>query len=167
METKVGTAMIEAKYQPIAELAVATVEGIRRTGLKIVDLRERYAKVLMPLESNGNHVGIMYAGSLFTLGEFAGGIIFGVTFDYTKFVPLVKEINIKFQSPAMTDVTLEVSMTEEQAEQILKEAEMNGKADFSLELEIKDAKGEIVSVVNGIWQFREIPESMKGIFGSA
>jgi len=158
--------MIEEKYQPIADMAVAMVEGIRRTGLQVVDLRERYAKVLMPMESNGNHVGIMYAGSLFTLGEFAGGIIFGVTFDITKYVPLVKEINIKFQSPAATDVTLEVSMTKEQAAEILKEAETNGKADFALELEIKDAKGEIVSLVNGIWQFREIPESMKGIFAT-
>lgn len=156
--------MIEEKYQPIADMAVAMVEGIRRTGLQVVDLRERYAKVLMPMESNGNHVGIMYAGSLFTLGEFAGGIIFGVTFDITKYVPLVKEINIKFLSPAATDVTLEVSMTKEQAAEILKEAETNGKADFALALEIKDAKGEIVSLVNGIWQFREIPESMKGIF---
>lgn len=156
--------MIEEKYQPIAEIALSSVEGIQRTGLRIVALRERYAKVLMPMESNGNHLGIMYAGSLFTLGEFSGGIIFGVTFDITRFVPLVKEINIKFQSPATTDVTLEVSLTEAQAEELQQEAEINGKADFSLELELKDANGGVVAVVNGVWQLREIPESMKGLF---
>ena len=152
--------MIDEKFKAIADRALNSVEGISRTGLKIIELKERYAKTLMPLEGNINHVGMMYAGSLFTIGEFSGGIIHLVSFDYSRFVPIVKEINIRFRRPAITDVTLDVSFTKEEADYIQGEAEKNEKADFTLDLEIKDQQNEVVSLVNGVWQIRKIPEGM-------
>ena len=152
--------MIEEKFEAMAERALNSVEGIKRTGLKIIDLKERYAKTLMPLEGNVNHVGMMYAGSLFTIGEFSGGIIHLVSFDIKRFFPIVKEISIRFRRPALTDVTLEVSFTKEEAVSIQTDAEKNEKADFTLDLEIKDQENEIVSIVNGVWQIRKIPEGM-------
>ncbi len=46
----------------------------------------------------------------------------------------------------------------ESADQLQKAAEKNGKADWTMDLELKDNKGEIVSLVNGIWQLRKIPK---------
>jgi hypothetical protein len=152
--------MIEEKFKAVSERALNSVEGIKRTGLKIIELKERYAKTLMPLEGNVNHVGMMYAGSLFTIGEFSGGIIHLVSFDINLFFPIVKEISIRFRRPALTDVTLEVSFGKEEADAIQADAELNEKADFTLDLEIKDQENEIVSIVNGIWQIRKIPEGM-------
>ncbi len=156
--------MIEEKYKSLAERAISMVEGIERTGLKIIELRDRFAKCLMPMEGNVNHVGMMYAGSLFTLGEFTGGIIHGVSFDYTEFFPIVKEVYIRFKGPAMTETTVEVSFTKEEADKIQAEAAENGKADFTLDLELKNTGGEMVSLVSGIWQIRRIPEEMKDLF---
>ncbi|MBW1849589.1 MAG: YiiD C-terminal domain-containing protein, partial [Deltaproteobacteria bacterium] len=140
--------MIEEKFEAVSQRALNSVEGIKRTGLKIIDLKERYSKTLMPLEGNVNHVGMMYAGSLFTIGEFSGGIIHLVSFDINRFFPIVKEISIRFRRPALTDVTLEVSFAKEEADSIQAEAEKNEKADFTLDLEIKDQENEIVSIVN-------------------
>ena len=126
----------------------------------MLELRDRFAKALMPLEGNTNHVGIMYAGSLFTLGEFAGGAIHLVSMDYTKFFPIVKEVRIRFRRPATTDITMEVTMTEQQARGLEAEAERNGKADYELSLQLKDAGGETVAEVGGVWQIRKIPEGM-------
>ena len=61
--------MIEEKYKSLATYVESGIEGIRRTGLKVLALQDRYVKLLMPLQGNVNHVGIMYAGSLFTIGE--------------------------------------------------------------------------------------------------
>jgi len=153
--------MINEKYAAVCDMAIASVPGIERTGLKVLELRDRYAKALMPLnEDNTNHVGIMYAGSLFTLGEFSGGIIHLVSMDFTKFVPIVKEVHIRFRRPAMTDITMEVTMTEQEAERLQAEAEENGKADYELHLELKDQSGETVAEVNGTWQIRKMPEGM-------
>ncbi|MCD6571401.1 MAG: YiiD C-terminal domain-containing protein [Deltaproteobacteria bacterium] len=156
--------MIDEKYKKAADFAVSGIEAIKRTGIRVLEMRDRYAKFLMPLEGNVNHVGMMYAGSLFTIGEFTGGIIFGASFDYNKFFPIVKEVNIRFRRPAMTDVTIEVELSKEEVKRIQKEAEEKGKADFTLDLEIKDVQGETVSLVHGIWQMRKIPEGMESPF---
>ena len=129
--------------------------------MRAVALRDRYAKLLMPLEGNVNHVGMMYAGSLFTLGEIAGGAIHMVSVDTTRLFPIVKEVNIRFRRPAVTDVTMEVELSAEEASRIQAEALEKGKADYVLNLELKDANGEVVSTVAGTWQARRIPEGMQ------
>jgi hypothetical protein len=159
--------MIEEKYRVAAEYVESGVEGIRRTGMKVLAMRDRYVKTLMPLEGNVNHVGIMYAGSLFTIGECMGGAIYGVAFDIQRFFPVVKEVTIKFRRPVATDVTLELEMDQETADRIQKEAEEKGKADYTLDLELKDTNGETVSTVHGIWQIRKIPEGMDSPFPSS
>ncbi len=153
--------MIDEKYRGAAEIAVNAVEAIKRTGIRVVALRDRYAKMLMPLEGNVNHVGMMYAGSLFTLGEIAGGAIHMVSFDVTRLFPIVKEVKIRFRRPAMTDVTMEVKLSAEEAARIEAEALEKGKADYELNLELEDANGEVVSIVGGTWQVRVIPEGMR------
>ena len=57
-------------------------------------------------------------------------------------------------------MTLEVKLTREEADGIQQEAEEKGKADFNLDLEIKDSGGETVATVQGTWQIRKIPEGM-------
>ena len=147
---------IDPKYAEIAVAAVNMVEGIKRTGLTVIELRDRFTKLCMPLEGNGNHVGIMYAGSLFSLGEVTGGIIPAVALDMDGLIPIVKEVNIRFVAPAMTDVFLTAEVSKEQAAAIQKEAAENGKADFTLELELKDTNDKVVAYVNGVWQVRNI-----------
>jgi hypothetical protein len=156
--------MIEEKYKVTAKYVETGVEGIQRTGIKVLAMKDRYVKTLMPLEGNVNHVGIMYAGSLFTIGECMGGAIYGVAFDITRFYPIVKEVTIKFRRPVVTDVTLELEMSQQEAEAIQQEAEEKGKADFTLDLELKDTNGEMVCTVSGIWQIRKIPEGMESPF---
>jgi thioesterase domain-containing protein len=131
------------------------------TGISVVALRDRYAKLLMPIEGNVNHVGMMYAGSLFTLGEISGGAIHMVSFDVTRLFPIVKEVNIRFRRPAMTDVTMEVKLSAEEASRIQTEALEKGKADYVLNLELEDTSGEVVSTVSGTWQVRTIPKGMR------
>ncbi len=158
--------MIDERFKVVADYAETGIEGIRRTGLRVLELRERYLKILMPLEGNVNHVGMMYAGSLFTLGETVGGVLYGVSFDRQKFFPIVTEVTIRFRRPALSDVTVEVGLDEQEAARIQAEAERKGKASFTLNLELKDVGGEVVSEVEGTWQIRRIPEGMENPFPS-
>jgi acyl-coenzyme A thioesterase PaaI-like protein len=153
--------VIDEKYQDTAKLLVDTVEPIRKTGLRVLALRDRYAKLLMPLEGNVNHVGMMYAGSLFTLGEIAGGAIHMVSFDMSKLFPIVKRVEIRFRRPALSDVTMEVELSAEEASRIESEALEKGKADFGLALELEDAGGQVVAIVSGTWQVRTIAQGMR------
>jgi len=90
------------------------------------------------------------------MGEFAGGILHIVPFDYMKFFPIVKEVNIRFRRPALTDVVMEVNICEEEAETLLNEAQEKGKADFSRNLALIDVSGETVAEVKCVWQIGQI-----------
>ncbi len=155
--------MLDENLKKLADMAVTGIEGIKRTGIRVLEARERYAKMLMPLKGNINHVGMMYAGSMFTIGEIPGGILYITSFDYKKYYPIVKEVTIRFIRPALTDVTLEVEISGDRVDRIQSDAEENGKADFALEMEIKDAREEVVAIVNGIWQIRKMAEGMDSI----
>lgn len=156
--------MIDEKFRMIADVAIGSVPAIKRTGVKIIGLRDRYCKLLMPLEGNVNHVGMMYAGSLFTLGEMPGGIIIAASYELGKFIPIVKEVAIHFVKPALTDVTLELGWSKEYAASLGKEALEKGKANFPLNMEIKDTGGQVVSLVTGIWQIRPMPKEGENPF---
>jgi acyl-coenzyme A thioesterase PaaI-like protein len=159
--------MILEKYKALADYVESGIEGIRRTGLKVLALRDRYVKLLMPLQGNINHVGIMYAGSLFTIGEVVGGAIFGASFNMGQYYPLVKEVHIRFRRPALTDITLEAELGEGQVALILDEMEAKGKADFTLDLELRDANQEVVSTVQGTWQGRKMTPELLALLSRA
>lgn len=150
--------MIDEKYEEAASLLEKAVPMIEKTGVKIVDLKDRYAKIVMPLAPNINHIGSMYAGSLYILAEFSGGVIYYVTFDHTKFYPIIKEASIRYRRLAASDMTLEVSLSAEEAAEIEQAAEKEGKKDWIMDLELKDIHGEVCSIVHGTWQIRKFPE---------
>ena len=128
----------------------------QRMGLEMIESRKGYVKLKAPLAGNENHVGIMYAGALFTLAEVPGGALFMTSFDPTKYYPIVKDMYIRFRRPAATDVTIEVEISEQEVARIQKEADEKGKADFILEGEIKDETGEVVALSKGTYQVRAV-----------
>jgi thioesterase domain-containing protein len=147
--------MIEEKYQDKVQMLETIVKIVEKMGIHIVEMRDRYVKVLLPLEPNINHIGTIYAGSLFSVGEYIGGPIFVASFDYTRFYPIVKAINIQFRRPAKTDVTVEAILSESEVDAIQREADAKGKADWKMDLEIKDKAGEVCCLIQGVWQLRK------------
>ena len=147
--------MIEKKYQDHVSMLEGIIKIVDTMGIRIVEMWDRHVKILLPLEPNINHIGTMYAGSLFTAGEFIGGPLFIASFDYTRFYPIVKTINIQFRRPAATDVTVEATLSAEEVDAIQREADAQGKADWKMGLEIKDQAGEVCCLLQGVWQMRK------------
>ena len=61
----------------------STIPTAQQMGVRVVDARRGYAAATVPLEGNGNHFGVIYAGVQFTVAEILGGIIALSTFDST------------------------------------------------------------------------------------
>ncbi len=135
-----------------------TIPFVERSKIEVVELDVGYVKMRMPFEPNVNHVGMMYAGALFTLAEMPGGAIFVTTFDAKKFFPIVKSLDIKYVKPAMTDITVEVRLSEEEASEVAARAEADGKADYEWQCELKDANGDVVAVTTNHYQMRSHPK---------
>jgi len=76
--------------------------------MRIEEFEPGSVKVRMPKIPNVNHIGTVYAGSLFSLVDFAGGVLFSSCFDLKKYFPILKDVTIAYRQPATTDVTVKV-----------------------------------------------------------
>ncbi|MBV8063679.1 MAG: YiiD C-terminal domain-containing protein [Nevskia sp.] len=130
------------------------IKFVANSGLQVVELRRGYVKCLMPFAGNGNHIGTMYAGALFTVAEIPGGALFLSSFDAGRFYPIIKELDLKFLKPAKGDVTVEFALDDIHIAALSAEAAAKGKAEFILEGQLKTADGTVVAESRGVYQIR-------------
>jgi thioesterase domain-containing protein len=154
---------MEITPESIRELVEKKIAFVERMGLKVLELIPGYVKLMAPIRGNENHIGSMYAGALFTLAEIPGGALILSTFDPTKCYPLIKELTIKFLRPAQSDVTTEISLSQEEVRRITDEIFAKGKAEFVLHAELKDGSGSVVAVSQGVYQLRSTDKQWVGM----
>ncbi|WJN59040.1 YiiD C-terminal domain-containing protein [Pseudomonas sp. SO81] len=131
------------------------IDFVKRSGLKAEELEPGFVRLRMPLAGNQNHIGTLYAGALFTLAEIPGGALFLTSFDVQRFYPLIKEMNLRFRRPATSDISVEARLDAEEIERIQNEAEREGKAEYRLALQLKDADGQVVAETSALYQLRK------------
>jgi thioesterase domain-containing protein len=134
----------------------STIPIAHKMGVQVVEARPGFAATTVPADGNGNHFGVIYAGVLFTVAEVLGGIIPLITFDRSKYFPLVKNLDIHFVAMAKSDVRAEASLDDETIARVEAEAAERGKADFTLEAVVTDADGQTVATTRGLYQLRAI-----------
>lgn len=129
-------------------------------GIKVIEAGPGHGTVELPAGPNGNHFGVLYAGSLFTAAEVLGGLIPRATWDLdgelAGFVPLVKQSEIKYLRPGLGDVRARATLSEEDVERVPREALANGKSDFVVEAEIVDAQGTVIATTRAVNQLRKL-----------
>jgi len=119
---------------------------IRHMGAEVMEVSPGRVKVKMPLAPNANHVGTMYAGSLFTLAEFPGGVLFLDYLDGAAIYPIVAEMSIRYRRPALTDISVDMQMDLAVLDQMKADTLANGKAEMEHEQKLTDTNGEVVAI---------------------
>jgi thioesterase domain-containing protein len=147
---------ISDEYKDLVGYLEKAIKIVEKMGMRILDLEKQSVRIKLPKEPNVNHVGTVYAGALFSLADFAGGILFFASFDYKKYYILLKEMTIAFKKPATTDITVEASLTSEQAHGVRNIADEAGKADWPVDFELKDEQGNVCCIVHGNFQLRRL-----------
>jgi acyl-coenzyme A thioesterase PaaI-like protein len=132
----------------------STIPTAHQLGIKVVEARRGHAATTVPVEGNGNHFGVIYAGVQFTVAEILGGIIAVSTFDAAKYFPLVRSVDIQFVAMAKTPLRAEATLDEDTISRVTAEADANGKADYTLDAVVTDAEGRVVSTTRGLYQLR-------------
>ena len=138
----------------IRQLTEEHIAFVKRTGLKAEVLEPGHVRLRMPLKGNENHIHNMYAGALFTVAELPGGVLMMTSFDARRFYPIVKEAGLRFLRPAASDITVDARLSEDEVQRIGEEATTNGKADFVLDLQLKDENGDVVAESHAVYQLR-------------
>lgn len=139
---------------PAAQILEQGIAFVRRAGLRVDAIDRGHVRCTMPLSGNENHVGMMYAGALYTLAELPGGALYLTSFDTARYFPIVVEQTIRYTAPARSDISVEVSMTEQEITEIQARADADGKAVYVLEAELKDDQGIIVATSRATYQLR-------------
>ncbi len=129
------------------------IDILQKMGAQILSLDDNRITAKMPLQPNINHVGTMYAGSLFTLAEFPAGVLFVRRVDVSKILPIVAEVNIRFRRPATTDVFMSLEIAEEEFERMQRETLEQGKSTLINHQQLTDADGEVVAIAEAryVW----------------
>ena len=146
----------EMGQQQIIDLVENDFPFLSRMGLRAVILEPNRVKLSLPLAANGNHLGSIWAGALFTLAEIPGGVLVYTTFGARDYIPLVREMKIRFLKPALTDVTIDVSLDSRVSARLFKTVEEKGKVDFSLEGEILDRDNQVIAVSHGEYRMMKV-----------
>ncbi|MCV6615885.1 MAG: thioesterase domain-containing protein [Cellvibrionaceae bacterium] len=119
---------------------------IEHMGAEILEVSKGRVVAKMPKEPNANHVGTMYAGSLFTLAEFPGGVLFLDYLDGAPIYPIVAEMNIRYRRPATTDIYVDMQMALADLDKMKADTLANGKAEMTHRQELTDESGEVVAI---------------------
>ena len=125
-------------------------------GLSVLEAENGVFKATIPNSKEaGNHIGIMHAGVLFSLGEFLGGLITARYLDNPrKFQPVVRDLKIDFKAPAMTDITATAHFSAEQALEMNAKLEETGRYDFQQKAVLTDTNGTVVAETLGSYALR-------------
>jgi len=146
--------VMDVSLDEVTEVLVTLVPRIGEMGIRITHLVPGRVVAEVGMDGNANHLGTMYAGTLFGVAEVLGGVICHPSFDLARFYPTVKALTIEFKRPATTGVRAEASLTEDAIELIRSTAESEGRAEFVLEAVITDEQGEVVATTSGTYQLR-------------
>jgi thioesterase domain-containing protein len=136
-----------------------TIPVLEHMGLEVIEAAPGRAAARVPIDGNGNHVGTMYAGVLFSVAEMLGGALSLATFDPARFYPIVKDLRIDFRRPATSTVTARTSLEEAEIDRVLADVDREGKGQFVLRSELTDEDGTVVASTEGTYQIRPHPSA--------
>jgi len=124
---------------------------VERAGLELLHVERGRAVLRLPFEPNINHVGMVYAGALFTVAEVPGGTLFASAFDMTRFYPIVGDMKVRFAKPARTSVLVDARMADDEIERVTAALESTGKAKWVLSQELVDESGTVVATTEATY----------------
>lgn len=130
-------------FEDVKEMFRDQIPWVKYGELSLELIEEGHVILKIPKEKHLNHVGIIYAGSLFMLMEIAGAALIGSKYPPKTYVPINKGMSIEFKKPGTTDMFCELWLNKEDDAKYMKTVEEKGKSDYFMDMEAKDANGVV------------------------
>lgn len=127
------------------------IKYLNVAGIEPVVIEPNHVVTKLPFnDMHVNHVGIVYAGSYFVFAESAGATLLKCVYGST-YLPIIKSVSIDYLKPGNTDLFIDVSMTDEEAEERIAYVKEKGKGRYPMTIMIKNANGEDVAKVDIVY----------------
>ena len=99
-------------------------------GLEVEDVEEGHVRLRMPFARPAeNHLGIVYAGAIFSLAEIAGGVVMLSVFDTSEVTLIIRRLEIDFVRPSRRDLFCNVQLPEALVDEARANIAAQGNAD--------------------------------------
>ncbi|MET3105589.1 acyl-coenzyme A thioesterase PaaI-like protein [Oxalobacteraceae bacterium GrIS 2.11] len=134
-----------------AEHLIERSDTLKHMGLTVVEQTANVLKIVMRQDGNRNHLGGIYAGAIFSLAECPFGIMCINKFGTHEIVPVIGEMTIRFLAPANSDLLVELTVSDSEWEDIDNETKKHGKFKIVKEIEVKDNKGRVNTIVKATY----------------
>ena len=85
---------------------------------------------------------------LFLLAEASGGLLASTSFDSSMLVCIAEHISIRYIKPAISDITVEVTLPEADIARIKEDVALHGKSPLEFKCHLLNTQGEIVAITN-------------------
>ncbi len=143
------------ELETVNQMMTQGVPFNRVLNLRVVAVEPERAEVLLPeAPERLNHVGTVHAAALFGLGEASSGAIVLAAFGASQtdgIVPLAASASITYRKPARGELRGVASLDQATQQRVRSDMQSNGKARFSVPVEIRDADGTVVAEMVVEW----------------
>src|SRR5689334_16096766 len=101
---------MEISVEEVTDTLGVLIPRMGEMGIAITELAPGRVIAEVGMDGNANHLGTMYAGTLFGVAEVLGGVICVPSFDLSLYYPTVKALTIDFRRPATSAVRAEARL---------------------------------------------------------
>lgn len=127
----------------------------RALGVRVEQVTAESAVVVMPESAERhNHVGTVHAAAQFGLGEATAGALVIAAFGDLQAegaVPLAAQATIAYRKPARGDLHGTATLTTAEQERVRADLAANGKARFTIPVQLTDADGQVTTDLTVEW----------------
>jgi thioesterase domain-containing protein len=144
----------------------ASVQNIVRTtvpllgsmGIEVVEASPGRVRTRLPFRpENGNHIGTVYAGVLFSFLESSGGALVFVSFDIARWIPVIVEGSIRFVRPVTGAVESTLEIGDSERDSVHAALDTDPKSSWTLHAIAVAEDGRAACEADFVYRFRSIP----------
>jgi thioesterase domain-containing protein len=134
-----------------------TVPLLDAVGMEVVEARPGHVRTRLPFKpSNGNHIGTVYAGVLFSFLEASGGALVLVAFDVTRYIPVIVEGTIRYARPVTGPVEAELTVTDAERDEVHRALEADPKPRWTLHATAVAEDGTEACAAEFVYRFKRV-----------
>jgi thioesterase domain-containing protein len=142
----------------VQEIMRTTVPLMDHIGIEVVEAERRHVTTRLPFDlRNGNHIGTVYAGVLFSFLESTGGALVLVSFDVTRWIPVVVEATIRYARPVTGAVDCDMRLSEDEVDRVHAALSADPKYRWAFTATAVAEDGRTACEADLAYRFRAVP----------
>jgi acyl-coenzyme A thioesterase PaaI-like protein len=123
---------------------------------KIIHIDKNNISVCIPfIRKNLNHLNGIHACALATASEYACGFLLISRLSISKYRIIMRNLSIDFVKQGREELYVKFSLSDERINEIKKKLESSAQCLELLEVEVRDGKGNLISVAKLEWQLKD------------